>query len=235
LYENRHGTESISDAFIRLISGVLSRDFEDKTGINPLKAKGKVFLSTNDNFQIPYIEEIPISELQAGIGIHHYGSKATIKWSSKSGKIIRPSDLEIDETDVEMWFDDLDVAQILRDYASMHRKPDIDVSPYRYEIVFDSFFWEGLYFVVTLETVEALQKENVIHLLDKFVKDWNEKSESRGRSKGLIHNSGCEKITETGFVYYFDMGSASFDALRQLLQTLNNAGCVKKVLLTSYP
>lgn len=225
-----YGNDSLSDQFIELMNKKLSNDFKAKTGIDITKSKGKICVSP---VHLNYSKSK--NAIHAGITVHHYGTNAIIKWKSNSGKIITPADRELNENDIEIWFDYLETKQILIDYARMHKKPDINLNQYNYEIIFDSFFWESLYFLITLWEGGAHRAEEVIKVLDDFVIFWNQDSENNEKIVGVIHNSGCKKITDSGLEYYFDMGSASLDSLRQLFEKLNELRLIKKIVVTSYP
>lgn len=232
-FRRKYAKESLSSRFIFLMSNMLAEDFFNKTGIDVKKARGKIILG-----QTPFFCRVEAGketgEIEAGIGVSHNGSDAVIKWKGKNGKVILPSDTEIEEGDITFWFEKLAVDSIKRDYAKITKKRVLfDPNQFRFQVEYDAFETD-LYFQCYLKA-GANAEEMLVESATGFVARWNETSEKEGAGNGVVHNVGISR-QKPGFVEIsMNLGSALAPFLKQFLLHLNGIEGLERVRLTSYP
>ncbi len=215
------------------MSFMLAKDVQEKTGIDVIEAKRKVIL-----VQRPYFCEIELNKrggtVQAGIAVSHYGSDAVIKWESKCERRVLLSDTDIEEDDIEIWFEKLDVDSIKRHYARISRKPKIDTGKYIFEVEFDSISWECVYFQFYLKQGTGAAEE-LKQRVNEYTASWNAAGGRVDKRQGVVHHVECRKSTDEFVEYYMDLGSSDVTFVELFLLYLNRVKVLEKVRVTSFP
>lgn len=236
-FQRDYGKGSISKEFATKLSSLLRMDFYSKTGLDVNKEKGKITLSNGSNFRMVYKENDNVSEISAAVMISHNSTGVVIKWKSKNGRIIKPQDVNIEENEMEAWFHDLNVSDILRNYDRIHVKSSETINQYQFLLEIDAYSWESVYIQIDLKT-EFFDKKNA-EIVNKqvidFITFWNKVSEENNRQYGVVHDIKRISINDHFLEYHIDFGSAFYGVLEKLLNLLSETKLIAKVKITSYP
>lgn len=227
------GSGFMSDQFIELINVKLANDFYRQ--LKEPKQTSEIYLGFAQG-DFSYSTKRGVQKLTLRISVRNMSFRATILWKNKSkyGTMIRPHFTEINEDDIEMWFEDLPMDKISKEYKQSPPNYGIQVNHLSYPVEI-AHFEVGLYVLCYLNDDDIQTGEQIGQQLNDFVNTWNKKSDYKGGKYGVIHNGNVEKI-EAGFVqYYFDWGSASKTAMDQLLTLLDKTKKIERLKITSYP
>ncbi len=225
------GANFMSNQFIHLMNNKLHNEFYRLTKIK--KPTNEIFLSI-DATNFAYITLNDIQKLKLQIVVINTTFKTTIAWKNKSifGLLVRPHNTDFDENEIEMWFEDLPIEKIRKEYYKNAPKINIDESKLRYKFVLKSFFYDSIFLVLTCDNQE---KQFIDSQISKIINEWNERSEKENRKYGIIHNVMMyEDEKDNEMIFSIDLGSASEKGLIHILYELNNIKSINKVLITSF-
>jgi hypothetical protein len=157
----------------------------------------------------------------------------TICWKSKSGRIYKISDEDIDENDIEFWFEDLDVLAI---YKELYPN-----NPLPFKLKNIQFELEILRLDLELELKIDLKDANLelIDLIEtqveNFIDKWNKKAEKDTEDKlgmGLVHNTKTSLKSNCEIIFAIDMGSSDVAIIKKIIMMLNKTEGIKKVTIS---
>lgn len=213
---------NISNAFVMCMREHLSTDFEFKTGLKVNKNIELVY-----NRETFFYEKGEISRTQATVFVNNnWNDKAQICWKSKSGRIYEMTDTEIDCSDMEMWFENLEPEVY---YSQLYPK---DPAPFKlknltYQLTFDRLRTD-CEINLTLKNDYHGQFETLLEGIYNFINKFNEASESKGREMGLVHNASGT-IDGDKIVLCIDLGSSGADFFKRLLTYFSELGAFESV------
>jgi hypothetical protein len=180
-YQKYYGIE-ISEQFMRCADIQLRKDFELKTG---LKINKQISISSPLTDDIGY-KKGAISQFCHSIYINHNWNPIEILRKSKSGRVYQTSDTDIDCDDIQFWFNGLN--------ATLYHKqlfPKVEL-PFKlkdlsYELVVTRLNLDCVIelYLSNEDGTKALEKINEIN---KFIGDFNTRSEKMDRKYGVVHN-----------------------------------------------
>jgi hypothetical protein len=213
----------ISEEFLKCADKQLRISFEKITDIK-INKNICVSLPNKPDFNYQMGE---ISECSQNIFVNHnylFGLK--IKWKSKSGRIYKFEDDDIDCDDVEFWFEGLD-AKLVHKYLY----PKVTL-PFKLKDLTYKLLVTRINMDCNLEMVlkENLEQELVSKQIDDFIADFNHKSEKKDRKDGVVHNWKREFINDK-LVYELDLGSTGVSFIKKLLTFLNKLNTFETVEL----
>lgn len=226
-FKKENGINSISDKFLKIVDQKLSFDCLNQIGLNPYNEFPNIFLLYESSHYIrnPYFEKELINNMNIMFGIFIVVFNVKIKWKSISGNIYFPSSTEIDEDDIEMWFDDLpvnDILNIWNDPAYNPKKLNFRYKKPSYDIKVDFFMWDSIYMHIKLKQgVKNSTFDAISDYIDKKFQEFNLYSESKKYRYGVIHNFGEDKRNENTMIYYIDYGSAIVKPMREVIEGLS--------------
>lgn len=232
-YREKYGYHAISDSFISAMNQKLDNDFFSKTGIRISKTKGKIHYDFIHRDVIDYSLEGNIGTFKGDLLVYGLVVGCFFKWQSKDMKILRPYD-EIDEENIEFWFDILDAELAIKEWRAHPPKLGFKPNPLSYLLNVDHFN-EHFYLLISFKENNEDVGKSTLQMLNQMLNDWNEASLAKNRRLGIVHNWKDEKITSNNLKFYIDYGSASEKLLKQILEALNDIEGINEVTITSYP
>jgi hypothetical protein len=224
VYLNRYSREGfeVSIKFLECADYQLRIAFEKQTGI---KMNINTCFCPPLKLTLNYVSA-EVSEACYNFFVSHNYFHVKIKWKSKSGRIYKFEDEDIDCDDVEFWFDDLD-ATLVHKYLYLKVTLPFKLKDLTYNLVVTRINME-----CNLEMVlkENLEHELVTKQIDDFIADFNHKSEKKVRKDGVVHNWKIEFINDK-LIYELDLGSTGVSFIKKLLTFLNKLNTFETVEL----
>jgi len=214
-----------SRRFLEIAEIQLPHFFEVFTGLKVNKHismssfKSKVFVN----------EVTGVSAIAATIYINHNWNPITVAWQSRSGKIYKTDDEEIDEKDIVFFLDRLDAALY---YKQLYPKATLpfNLKNLNYELIVERLNIDFT-LLLTLKENADFNIASFTEIFSSMIEKLNIASEKKDYKNGVVHN--ITKIEQQGnsVEICIDMGSASFYFLKKILIYLSNLQCFEKVVL----
>lgn len=234
-FKQKFGDESISDSFVEVMVNQLCKYFLEKTGIDMSKSKGKIGFVPRTLSSLGFRVEENIGRLEGHLICFYTEVGGAINWKAHDGSIIHPHD-QVDEKNIEFWFEDLDVEWAKREWKLYSAPPKLGfpLQPFHYKVLVDHFN-EHFYLLISFKENNEDVVKSTLQILNKLLNNWNEASLEKNRRLGIAHNWNEEKVTPNYLKFYIDYGSAHEKLLKQILETLNDLEGIEKVTITSFP
>ncbi|SJZ61186.1 hypothetical protein [Sediminibacterium ginsengisoli] len=211
--EKRYGLK-FSQKFVDCANSQLTSLFENRVGFKVNKkvligwagaSTQEFFLRTKDS----------ITEFSSEIWINNYNFPVTISWKSKSGRVYKTDDSDVDCSDIEFWFEGLDPLAYHKQMYPNIGQP-FKIKDLTYELIVERL---NIDCSIQLELREgvAVDTPSVFQQIDDFIGDFNERSEKKDREYGVVHNW---RFSHEGdrITYDIDLGSAGMGFLKKLLE-----------------
>jgi hypothetical protein len=148
----------------------------------------------------------------------YYMDNLSFCWQSKSGKIIKTTDEDFDESDVECWVEGIKPVEYWKQAATEKVSYPFQIKNLPFPVkVFGFGVHMGL--AITLSNVNV-SSTIILQLADEIEK-YNNKSEKNNGKNGYIHNSSAS-VEENKLDFRIDVGSASLVIIKNLLKALAN-------------
>lgn len=150
-------------------------------------------------------------------------------WRSKTGGIVKTTDEDFDETDLECWLEDLKPAEIWQELSKEELNYPFKVKnlPFPVKVL---GFNVHMGFTIKLKHLENAEKINTA--LFKIVDVHNEKSDFNNRKDGVIHNRYADVLeSEKLIIFRIDLGSAGLGILKKLQKGLAKFGEVEELIV----
>jgi hypothetical protein len=232
------GENNVSTIFINELNKQTAIFFEKITGLNPLLNTDFFMVSMYppeldpNQYTDLFPEQIRVNILT---GMHSFN--CLIKWRSKSGKIYKPTSLQIDPDDIEFWIVGLEKEKILEiwnDPAYNPKTLGFKHKKTHFNLEIEYFHYDAFYIVISLKDQEQnnLYLTEISNEISGIFENHNIKSESKSRRYGLVHDFGIEEIKNNRLVYYIDYGSANDKSLKDVIEKLNSYDKIEKVVFT---
>lgn len=221
--KNAHQID-VSTSYIMCMRKHLSADFEFKTG---LKINKNIELQYNSN--VFFYEKGEISTTQATLYVnHHFNHHIHICWKSKSGRIYKMTDEDIDCNDLEMWFENLEPALY---YQQMYPK---DSLPFKlknlsYQLTVNRVN-TGSEIHLTIKKERRDEADVILNDIYNFINKYNKLSEQKNREIGLVHNA-TGTVSANKIMLNIDLGSAGAVFLKKLLNYFSSLKALDTVIV----
>lgn len=225
VYLNRYNREGIkiSIEFLKCADKQLRISFEKLTAI---KINKHICVNPPWSVTFNYQSDV-VSQFSQNIFVNHETILGVlIKWKSKSGRIYKLEDTDIDCDDAEFWFENLDATLV---YKYLYPKVSL---PFKLKNLTYELIVTRINMDCTLEMAlkEDVATVNIKKQIDDFIADFNEKSEKKDRKDGVIHN-WKRKFVDSKLVYELDLGSTGVVFLKKLLVYFSKLEVFKKIEL----
>jgi hypothetical protein len=197
-----------------------------EAGLKPSYKVGlSVFKPQND---LPMYEIGPISKINTAISIlpEFYGD-ISFCWRSKSGTIVHTSDEEFEEGDLECWIEGLQPKLYWDEVNKVRNDHPLKIKNLPYELVVKGL---GVHMGLTIELTDSGNGNAIISQLGEEVEKHNQKSETKSRKDGVVHNC-YGHIEDNTIIFRIDVGSAGVIIIKKLLRLLAKYPEVIKVTL----
>jgi hypothetical protein len=214
----------ISLEFTSCMDIQLTQLFELKTG---LKINKQISISSMSDYRF-FVETGEISKIAFSIYVNHNWNPVTVLWKSKSGRIYKLEDIDIDCDDIEFWFEELDVALIHRQMFPNVKLP-FKLKDLSYELVVTRINMDAT-IELQLKVDQLNDAKRIEQEIDNFITDFNEKSEKKDRIHGVIHNWKT-RIEGDKMIYDIDLGSTGPYFFKKLLPELSQLNYFTRVEL----
>lgn len=213
----------LSMEFLECADKQLSPFFEKATG---LKINKHISLTLAVDEYFAYVED-DISGLMMVLYVNHnWNRDITMVWKSKSGRIYKPGDTDIDCSDIEFGLEGIDPVLY---YRQMYPKAEL---PFKLKNLSYQLVINRLNMDCTVEMKlkkEALANaEDLLKRIDSFIDQFNEKSVKKDREDGVVHN-WRHHIDNNKLVYEIDTGFAGPALMKKLLPFLSSLNCFETV------
>ncbi|MGN6435812.1 MAG: hypothetical protein ACTHMM_04730 [Agriterribacter sp.] len=220
---NRKHDLPVSVEFLECADKQLSPFFEKATG---LKINKHISLDIAEDDHFAYVED-DISGLMMVLYVNHnWNRDITMVWKSKSGRIYKPGDTDIDCSDIEFGLEGIDPVLY---YRQMYPKAEL---PFKLKNLSYQLVINRLNMDCTVEMKlkkEALANaEDLLKRIDSFIDQFNEKSVKKDREDGVVHN-WRHHIDNNKLVYEIDTGFAGPALMKKLLPFLSSLNCFETV------
>ncbi len=209
---------TISYEFVACADQQLTPLFEQLTG---LKINKQISISWAHEWEF-FLTTGPISKVPFYIYVNHNWNPVTVTWQSRSGRVYRLADTDIDCQDVAFGLEGLDAALLHRQLYPGYRFP-FKLKDLSYELTVNRLNVDCT-LTLHLRPEHAAEAGRAASLVDDFLHGFNQASERRGRRPGLVHNwkwavaGGGSCIT-----FELDLGSAGPNLFKKLLPFLSKA------------
>lgn len=187
--------------------------FTKETGIKP-SAKVTIagYKQAND---LPFYQSAVVSKFNLVLWLMpEYNDNISFCWRSKSGKIIKPTDENFDEADLECWIEGLKPAEYWKQVATEKKNHPFQISNLPFSL---KVFGFGVDTELRIITVNQALVYKMGEIIGKIINNYNDKSEAINRRNGVVHNFNIE--TEPGLATArIDTGSAGIAIIKQILR-----------------
>ena len=222
---NKHNVY-FSEKFCNYFSDKIKEIFEREAGIKP---SYKIGLSITKPFNVDKMYEVgEVSRINTALTIlPEYDGNISFCWKSRSGKIIKTTDEDFDETDLECWIEGLKPKEYW-DYIGGEK----DDHPFKIKnLPFELKVYEfGVHMGISILTTDNKTHQAIKNKLADVIEEYNNKSEKSNGSLGFVHNSSATSENNM-LLFRIDVGSAGVLIIKKLLKTLGKFEEVKKVVL----
>ncbi len=210
--------------FLRCAEIKLSKDFKEKTGFTPGK---RVMLNCPYAIWGLKLEYGNVSSMLQKFNVDENAIPVTIEWTSKSGRIYKITDEDIDCEDIEIRFKDLDLAFVHQHLTSNKKLPFV-IKNLSYELDIQRLHVDATVSMY-VKHLALVNSEKLITKIDRYIGEFNQNSESKDRMFGVIHNWNRRIILPETIVYTLDMGSTGYIFLKGFLRFLSDLKSFTKV------
>ena len=212
---NRKDALPISMQFLECADKQLSPFFEKSVG---LKINKHISLTIADDRRYEYKHDM-VSRLAMVLYINHnWNYDIYMVWKSKSGRIYKPGDTDIDCNDVEFSLEGLDPVLY---HKQMYPKAELPfkLKNLSYKLVITRLNMDCT-MEMTLKKEIITNAEGLIKKVDDFINRFNEESVKKNREEGVVHN-WKHNIEGDKLIYNIDTGFAGPALMKKLLPFLS--------------
>lgn len=221
-FSKKHDTP-LSPEFLECADKQLSPFFEKATGLK-INKHINITLAVEEYFV--YIHG-DISSFSMVLYVNHnWNRNITMVWKSKSGRIYKPGDTDIDCNDIEFGLENIDPVLY---YKQMYPKAELPfkLKNLSYQLVINRLNMECI-IEMRLKKEELTNAQNILEQIDGFINQFNEKSVKKDREGGVVHN-WRHNITDDKLIYEIDTGFAGPALMKKLLPSLSSLNCFEVV------
>lgn len=215
---------TFSDKFCSFFSDKVDELMTRMTGLSP---RSKISLSLFPLGSGKSMYEVgKVSKINTALIIlpDFYG-EISFCWKSKSGKIIKTTDVDFEEDDLECWMEGLTPGAYwgyLREKQNIHI---LDLKGLQYTL---NFYGDGPDYTIQIRCKNIDDVKPVQNRIETMIEDHNSKSLAKDRKNGLVHNYSLDSDDEC-LNMRIDVGSAGIPFLKSLLKDLNRFDGIMEV------
>ena len=190
-----------------------------------LKPSSKVTLAGyKQRNELPIYQPGLVSKLNLVIWIMpEFNDNVSFCWKSKTGKIIKPTDEDFDEEDLECWIEGLKPDEYWKQVATEKKSHPFQIANLPFELKVFGFGVDTV-----LRIYFTGNKEEIEQVISETIEAYNEKSEALNRKNGVVHN--CRIFYEEPILTAsVDTGSAGTRIIKQILKSFKKLKGIKKV------
>ncbi len=225
-FKHKYGIET-TVAFFECANKQLSQFFEKKTGYKINKHVGVALLSGDT---IPFLyEKGDVSKFNIQIANNNNWNLDYICWKSKSGRIYEPGDTDIDCSDIEFWFEKLDILLYNQQMFPKQALP-FKLKDLGYELIINRLHMESI-LTITVRAEAADQRTTIIAAIDEMVNALNDASESGDFADGFVDAKMRMLQGDCAIEYTLVEGTEDSRFFKQLFTYLKKTGVVEKVVV----
>ena len=152
-----------------------------------------------------------------------FNDNVSFCWKSKTGKIIKPTDEDFDEEDLECWIEGLKPDEYWKQVATEKKSHPFQIANLPFELKVFGFGVDTV-----LRIYFTGNKEEIEQVISETIEAYNEKSEALNRKNGVVHN--CRIFYEEPILTAsVDTGSAGTRIIKQILKSFKKLKGIKKV------
>ncbi|MBS1590594.1 MAG: hypothetical protein JST07_00590 [Bacteroidetes bacterium] len=219
--------------FFRIMENQVHNYFEANTGISVGK---RVQLTTtplsnqydsNKMVTEVIIDNENVSRLKYGLWIGSEYNFVTVAWNSKSGRLYKTSDEDIDSEDIVFWMEELNPLLYHKQLYPKEKFP-FKLPELSFELILTRLVLNCI-IVLYLKELENGNWKNISLQLDDFIAEFNKKSEKAKKFTGVIHNWKKRSIKDNIIEYEFDLGSVELIFFKNFLKYLSDLNYFTKV------
>lgn len=219
-------TYQVTESFTVVMNQQLKEDFRKKTGF---KADNKKMVVQPENDLT--IDKMNVAFLNTLIIIVYSGQNATLKWKSLKNNAPVLPDQEVTNDDVEFWWEFDDSEELLKTLKEFNTPIKLPFSVKAFRFKTKCYQLAGIDVIFKLQLSEPLADAAMIEILmDDIGQGWNDAEADRPP----IHNWWLDKERSKTkeYVVFFDLGYASMDGIKYILEKLNESNLtLEKVII----
>ena len=213
-----------SESFCVFFADRFEELFVEITGIKPsTKVTLGGFKQSNNN---PMYEPGLVSKLNLVLWIMpDYYDDISFCWRSKTHKIIKITEENFDENDLEYWIEGLKPSEYWKYIATEKKSHPFEINRLPFEL---KVFQFGIQMQLRLFLVNENERQTIIDLISQVINKYNFKSENMNRSSGVVHNFHFEEdINKLNLI--IDTGSAGVSIIKQILKAATKFSSILKI------
>ena len=218
---NRYGL-LFSQKFCEYFSENFTKLFYAETGLRP---STKVTLAGyKQQNEVPIYQPGSVSKLNLVLWIMpEYNDNISFCWKSTTGEIVKPTDENFNEDNLECWMEGLKPIEYWEQVATEKKVHPFQIANLTFELnVFD--------FGVQMELrIHADSDHEEIKIsIANTIQAYNDSSEINNRKNGVVHHY---KFHEQKSLLYLqiDTGSAGIEIIKKILKSLATINAIKRV------
>lgn len=222
---NRYGVY-FSNKFCCYFADYVERTMLTECNLKPsYKVSLSAFKQENDK---PMYESGPVSVLNIAISIlPMFTDDLRFCWKSKTGKIIKITDEDFDEEDLECWIEGLKPKLYWEQAYSKKADHPFIIKNLPYELDVVDY---GIEMSVAIYLNNADNAKSLATAVGDLIDNYNNKSLLKDREDGIVHNASYD-IQDSIINYRIDLGSAGLGFIKKVLRLLTKYKEVEKVVL----
>jgi hypothetical protein len=214
--------------FLSCADKQLTKLFILSTGIKP--NKNLCFSISSHSLEQEILKVSRISKLNINLYVNHNWNPVVVLWNSKSGRIYKIADTDIDCNDIEFSFEKLDSQLYIEQLYPKGQKLPFVLKNLPYELVVTRLNMDC---TVLLSVKEGYQTaiENIIKGLYEFTQKYNNTSENKSDEGEIVEKYLGKPEGTSTIIFEIDMSLAGFDYIKKLLKYLAKVKGIEKVEL----
>jgi hypothetical protein len=212
----RYGLE-LSKKFCCFYSNNLQELLLKDAGIKPSFKIGlatSFFDGTN-----AYAESGEVSRIYTAVTIQPmFWSHFQFCWRSKSGAIVKTTDEDFDETDLECWLENLKPLEIWQELSKEELNYPFKVKNLPYSVKVLGY---NVHMGLAIKVKNPENAQSIVNALYKLVDEHNEKSNFNNRKYGVVHDRHADVLEDEKLINLrIDLGSAGAAILKKIQKEL---------------
>lgn len=206
----------ISKEFLLCADRQLSPLFVSSTG---LKFGNNLCLSFASEINFFYTVDKE-SKLLLNLYVNHYWNNLIIVWKSKSGKIYKLNDTQIDCDDIEFDFENLD-SDLYKNQLFPKIVLPFDMPDLNYQLIVRRLNKDAR-FTFTLNNKSEIVMNEVVIEVNNFINTFNKQTEQNDDNEGIVHSSKITEKSDNDIILEIDLGTTRVSFLKSFLMYLSD-------------
>lgn len=211
-----------SQQFCEYFSKNFEALFVKATGMKPSsKVTIAGYKQPND---LPFFQPGSVSKLNLVLWIMpEYNDNISFCWKSKAGLIIKPTDENFNEENLECWIEGLKPQEYWNEVATEKNEHPFQIARLPYSLKVFAFGVETELRIYFLDDINDIER-----LVVNTIQDFNDLSEQNDRKNGVVHNFSFSKENEFLRIR-IDTGSAGIEIIKKILKSLTKVDEIKSI------